>query len=165
VERLALRLAHLPVRAVHTSPLERARETAQAIALPHGIAPEILEDLGEVRLGEWEGAAIAALESNEDWRRYNAFRSAVRAPGGELMIETQTRVVRVLTALKERYRDQLVAIVSHGDPLRCAIAHFLGIPLDLLLRFEISPASVSILEIGPWAPRVLCLNHTGEAPL
>ena len=165
VERLAQRLAPLPLRAIYTSPLERARETAEAIAKPHGLNVEPVDDLGEVRLGEWEGRAIADLDGDEESRRYNAFRSGVRIPGGELMIETQTRVVRALTALVDRHRDQLVAIVSHGDPLRCVVAHFLGIPLDLLLRFEINPAGVSVLEIGPWAPRLLCLNHTGEAPL
>jgi len=146
-------------------PLERARETAEAIARPHGLAVEPVDDLGEVRLGDWEGRAIADLDRDEEWRRYNVFRSGVRVPGGELMIETQTRMVRALTVLADRHRDESVAIVSHGDPLRCVIAHFLGIPLDLLLRFEISPAGVSVLEAGPWAPRLLCLNHSGEAAL
>jgi probable phosphoglycerate mutase len=153
------------LQAIYTSPLERARETAEAIARPNALTVEPLDDLGEVRLGRWEGRAIADLDRDEEWRRYNAFRSGVRIPGGELMIETQARMVRVLMGLVERHRDQLVAIVSHADPLRCAIAHFLGIPLDLLLRFEISPAGVSVLEIGPWAPRLLYLNHTGEALL
>jgi probable phosphoglycerate mutase len=126
---------------------------------------QVLYELGEVRLGEWEGEVIAELDSREDWRRYNAFRMGVRAPGGELMIETQARMVRALTDLAARHRDQLVAVVSHGDPLRCAVAAFMGIPLDLLLRFEIEPASASVLELGPWGARVLRLNHTGEAPL
>jgi len=153
------------LRGVYTSPLERARETAETIARPHGLSVQVLYELGEVRLGEWEGEVIADLDSREEWRRYNTFRMGVRAPGGELMIETQTRMVRALIDLAARHRDQLVAVVSHGDPLRCAVAAFMGIPLDLLLRFEIEPASVSVLELGPWGARVLRLNHTGEAVL
>lgn len=165
VERLAQRLAPLPLLAIYTSPLERALETAEAIARPHELDPTPLEDLGEVHLGAWEGRPIAELDPEDHWRRYNAFRSGVRIPGGELMIEVQQRMVRSLTALAERHRDQLVAIVSHGDPLRCTVAWFLGIPVDFLLRFEISPASVSVLEMGDWAPRVMSINHTVEGPL
>ena len=56
-------------------------------------------------------------------------------------------------------------VVSHGDPLRASIAYYLGIPLDLMLRFEISPGSVSVVESANGAPAVLCLNQTGEVPL
>ena len=55
--------------------------------------------------------------------------------------------------------------MSHGDPLRSLVAHYLGMPLDLLARFEISPASVSVLELSEWTARVLCVNHTGEMPV
>jgi len=144
----------LDLKNLYISYTDRKGRTVQAV-----------EDVGEVRLGEWEGTAIADLDAHEEWRRYNAFRMGVRVPGGELMIETQTRMVRALIDLAARHRDELVAVVSHGDPLRCAVAAFLGIPLDLLLRFEINPASVSVLEIGPWGSRVLCVNHTGETPL
>jgi probable phosphoglycerate mutase len=79
------------------------------------------------------------------------------------MSQVQARMVQTITALAERHRDQVVAIVSHGDPLRCAVAWFLGISIDFILRFEISPGSLTVLEFGDWAPRVLCINHTAEA--
>jgi probable phosphoglycerate mutase len=78
------------------------------------------------------------------------------------MIEIQTRMVRQLEILRERHAGETVATVSHGDPLRSTIMHFMGIPLDFMLRFEISPASVSIVEWGEWGSRVLCVNGTGE---
>jgi ribonuclease H / adenosylcobalamin/alpha-ribazole phosphatase len=52
----------------------------------------------------------------------------------------------------------LVAVVSHGDVLRSLICHFLGVSLDLMLRLEIEPASVSIIELQPYGPRVLLVN-------
>ncbi len=82
-----------------------------------------------------------------------------------MMIETQSRMVSRLEALARQHAGQTVAIVSHGDPLRAVVAHHLGIALDRLLRFEISPASVSVLEAGEWNSRILCLNETGEIPL
>ena len=163
--RLAQRLSRLPIRAIYSSPLERALETAEPVAASLDLAPHLTEDLSEVRCGGWEGAAIADLDQREDWRRFNAFCSCVRAPDGELMIEIQTRMVQQFESLCRRHSGETVAIFSHADPLRAALAHYLGIPLDLCLRIEISPASVSVLQIGDWAPRILCLNETGEIPL
>lgn len=128
---------------------------------PHGIAPQPDEQLGEVRFGEWEGLAMDELNRIELWRRYNEFRSGTRPPGGgETMIEVQSRMVRRLESLVAAHPGETVATVSHGDPLRSVLAYFLGIPLDLLLRFEVSPASLSILELAEWGARVMCMNQT-----
>jgi len=164
-EKLAERLAGVAIRAVYTSPLERAIETAEPIARRHGLEPQHVPEIGEIHLGEWQGLTMQELDKREDWRRFNTFRSGTRAPGGELMLETQTRMVRQLDRLCAKHPDEIVALVSHGDPLRSALAYFLGIPLDLVLRFEVSPASLSIVQVHDWGARVLCLNDTGELPL
>lgn len=164
-DQLASRLSRLPIRAVYTSPLERAVETANPIASSHGLAPQLVEDLGEMRFGAWEGLTFDELDSREDWRRFNTVRSRVRPPGGETMIEVQTRMVGQIECLASWHPDDVVAVVSHCDPLRASVAHYLGVPLDLLLRFEIDPASVSALEIGAWAPRILFLNGTGDVTI
>jgi broad specificity phosphatase PhoE len=105
------------------------------------------------------------LNSDPEWHRFNASRSSVRAPGGELMIETQTRMVSEIEDLRREHDGQTIAIVSHGDPLRSVVAHYLGAPLDLLARFEIDPGSATIMQCCGEATRILCLNHTGELPL
>ncbi len=150
---------------MYTSPLERAFETAEAIAGCHGITPVALDDLGEMRIGSWEGRTFEELSPEEDWRRFNASRSLVRPPDGELIIETQMRMVRQLHHLRPRHEGQMVVAVSHGDPLRAAVAYCLGIPLDALLRFEIGLASVNVVEMGEDWARVLCVNETGDVPL
>jgi probable phosphoglycerate mutase len=48
--------------------------------------------------------------------------------------------------------------VSHADAIRTAVAYFAGVPIDLARRLEIDPASVSVLELAPWGPRLLALN-------
>ena len=163
-QRVGQRLAKAPIRAVFSSPLERAHETAEAIAAPHGLAPIVIEDFGEIRFGEWEGLTISELDQREDWRRYNTFRSGTRPPGGELMIDVQRRMVRKLQSLTPQHADSTVAVVSHGDPLRAVIAYYLGLGLDHMLRFEVFTASVSILELSEWTARVLSINETGEIP-
>jgi probable phosphoglycerate mutase len=116
-------------------------------------------------MGAWEGKTIQELDEREDWRRFNTFRSGTRAPEGELMIEAQTRMVGQVNCLQGRHSGECIALVSHADPLRALLAHFMGIALDLMLRFEISPASVSVVELGDWSPRILCVNETGEIPV
>jgi len=161
---LAELLATPVLAAVYTSPLERALETAELIARRHALSPRPVEDLGELLFGEWEGKSIAELDKREDWQRFNTCRGSVRPPGGELMMESQLRMVRQLECLTARHPQEQIALVSHGDPLRSLIAHCLGIPLDLMLRFEISPGSLSIVQSEPWGARVLSLNQTGEIP-
>lgn len=161
-ERLARRLANVQIRAVYTSPLERAIETAEPIARSRGLELQRMETIGEIRIGEWQGLTMGELDCRDDWRRFNTFRSGTRAPGGELMLETQTRMVRQLEELHARHPDDTVAVVSHGDPLRSAIAYYLGVPLDMVLRLEVSPASVSVLQLHGWGARVLAVNETGD---
>ena len=161
-EKLAERLSHLPIRAVYTSPLERAIETAMPIAQKHALSPEPLTELGELRMGEWEGMSFAELEGREDWQRFNVYRSGSPCPGGEFMAETQTRMIRQLDSLRQRHTRETVAIVSHADPLRAVVAYVLGIPLDLMQRFEIGHASVSVVEMADWGSRVMCLNVAAE---
>jgi broad specificity phosphatase PhoE len=105
------------------------------------------------------------LADDPEWLRFNTQRALVRAPGGELMIETQTRMVNAIEELRPIHDGETVAIVGHGDPLRSVIAHYMGVPLDLLLRFEISPASVSVIQIHETGPRILCINQTEHIPL
>jgi broad specificity phosphatase PhoE len=104
---------------------------------------------------------FAELEPRKDFQRYNRFRSGTRPPGGgELMIEVQNRVVREVVRLTDEHAGETVALVSHGDPLRSVVAWCLGIPLDLLLRFEVGTASVSVMEMAEWGARVMHLNIT-----
>ena len=147
--------AHGPVDAVYSSPLERTRETAAAL----GQAVHIHDAFLEIDYGHWTGRMIADLEPDEEWRQYNHFRSTRRIPGGESMLEVQTRVVSAMEHLRALHPEQTVAIVTHADVIRIAIAHFLGMPLDHLLRLEIGTASVSIVAVSDWDPRLILLNE------
>jgi probable phosphomutase (TIGR03848 family) len=163
-EELADRLASAAIDALYSSPLERALETAAPLAARLGLTVQPCEDAGEVRAGEWTGRTFQELAEVPQWRRYNMLRSLTRIPGGELMLEIQTRVVVALERLCERHPHETVAVISHADVIRAAIAHYAGIPLDFFHRIEIGRASVSVVEIGDDAPRILCLNHSGQLP-
>lgn len=164
-EALAERLGGLPIAAVYASPLERAVETAEPLAARLGLQVRLAEGVMELDYGEWTGLALAELEGRPGWSGWNTFRSGTRIPGGEHLLEVQARAVTELDRLAAAHRDALVAVVSHGDVIRAVLGHYLGIPIDLLLRLAVEPASVSILRLEAWGPQIQRLNDTGAVTL
>ena len=161
-ERLAVRLAPAPFSAIYSSPLERAAETAEPLARAKKLQVQPCEAANEIDFGDWTGKSFHALEPVPEWRRFNQLRSSAAIPGGELMLRVQTRMVGELECIRRRHPGRQVALFGHGDPIKAALAHYAGIPLDLFHRIEISPASVSVLALDEWGPRILRLNDTGE---
>jgi probable phosphomutase (TIGR03848 family) len=161
-QRLVQRLRDVPVDAVYSSPLERALETAEPLASARGLAVHQRPRLIEIGFGDWTGREIASLEEDAHWKRFNNFRSGTRIPAGELMTEVQTRVVDELEELRRNHPDGTVALFSHADVIKCAVTFYCGAPLDFMHRFEISPASVSIITLADWGPLVLAVNDTGS---
>lgn len=157
---LAARLRDEPIAAVYTSPLERAVETAQAIAEASGAPLHVAADLTELDFGDWNGREIASLANDATWRCFNTNRSGTRAPGGEHPVEAQARAVAAVTGLARTHPEETVVIVSHGDIIRSVIGHLVGIPLDLQHRLDVAPASLSIAELQPWGAKLLLLNAT-----
>ena len=156
--QLAQRLAGEPIRAVYSSPLERARETAEPLAAKLGLNVQISEALGEIRFGEWTDQPVKVLDTNPHWRRWNSFRSGTQAPNGDFMIDAQARIVREMIRLRGEHGSSAVALVTHGDPIKAAVAYFVGAPLDLFLRIEVDPASVSIIRLDEDTARIVRLN-------
>jgi probable phosphoglycerate mutase len=157
---LADRLRELDIAAVVSSPLERTRETAEPLAEMQQKEVLLDPDLLEVDYGDWTGRSFEELEGDPVWKRYNAFRSGTRIPGGEIMTEIQARMIRAIDRLNGHYGEGVVAVVSHGDPLKTVLAHYLGISLDYVLRMEISTCSISRLELHPFGPKILSVNET-----
>jgi probable phosphoglycerate mutase len=161
-ERLARRLAHSRLDAVYSSPIERARETAEPLARAGGLAVRVREAFTEFDFGEWSGATFEALAATPGWDTFNGYRAGARPPGGETSLEVMARVVGELERLALEHGDGRIAVVSHGDPIKLPLAHYLGVPVEIAHRIEISPASVSVLELSRSHARLLRLNDTGD---
>lgn len=155
----ASRLARLPkLAAVYASPLERARETALPIARARGLALRIERDLSELDIGEWTGLSIKRASRKPEWAIIQRHPSGFRFPGGESFLEMQTRMTAAVGRLVARHPGEIVAAVSHADPIKAAVAHALGTPLDLFQRIVIAPASISAVVYRPEGPAVLTVN-------
>jgi probable phosphomutase (TIGR03848 family) len=159
------RVGGLPIRAVYTSPVARCRETAAPLAAHLGLAPQAAEGLSEIDFGEWTGRTLADLRPLPEWKRWNAFRSGARAPGGESMVEVQSRIVLEMERLAAAHEGECIALFSHGDVIKAAVAHWLGVPLDLFVRIEISLASVSVVRLAEFGPWILGVNNAGDVVL
>jgi len=161
-ERLARRLESRSIAALYSSPLERALDTAAAIAAPLQLEVEIAEELNEIDYGAWTGRAVSDLREVEEWRRFNQLRGSTEIPGGETMLEVQGRMLRFIERICQIHGEQTVAVVSHGDVIKATFSHYLGVPLDLFHRIEIGPASVSLLRVERYGPEVLLVNGFAE---
>lgn len=158
----AARLAQLPkLAAVYASPLERARETALPIARARGLAVRIERDLAELDIGEWTGLSLKRASRKPEWEIVQRHPSGFRFPGGESFPEMQTRMTAALARLVARHPGEVIAAVSHADPIKAAVAHALGTPLDLFQRIVIAPASITVVAYRREGPAVLTVNSMG----
>jgi len=160
-EALAQRLASLPIEAIYASPLERTVETAEAIAALHRLNVQIRENLGELRIGEWTGQSIEDLAKREEWLAIQFYPSGVSIPGGETMHEMQTRAVAELDLIRKAHPGATVAVVSHADVIKAAVAHYIGLHLDLFQRLVVYPASLTAFRFNKLGPRLLLFNDSG----
>lgn len=158
--QLAQRLAREGIQRIFSSPMERAQATAAPVAKACGLQVEVSDALNEVDFGEWTGKSVAELAALPRWRAFNRLRSATSLPGGELYSAVQARMVGEIVRLRDAYPDGRIALISHGDPLRVAVAYFAGMPLDCFDRIEISVASITVLALGPEHACVLRMNET-----
>ena len=161
-QELAKTLAGVPLVAIYSSPLERAMETAAPIATPHKM--EIIQEpnLLDGKVGKWEGKSLKTLRLTNAWKVVQHSPSRFQFPEGESFVELQARVVHVLEGVVKKYNKpkDIVAVVFHADPIKLAIAHYIGLPFDHFQRLMIGTGSVSILTLFPTGAALMALNLT-----
>ena len=121
-------------------------------------------ELDEIDYGDWTGLSMEQLSARPHWQAFNSIRSCTRIPGGELISEVQARVAALIERLHAQHGAGSVLLISHCDVIRAALAYYLSFPLDLMLRLEIDPASVSIVKLTAAGPSIECVNYTENLP-
>jgi probable phosphomutase (TIGR03848 family) len=158
----AQRLADVPLRAVYSSPLPRAMETAEIVAEPHRLPVLPVAGLVEIEYGRWTDRPLKPLFRNKLWPVIQQRPSLVRFPDGETIREAQVRAVDALEALVAKHRRTAIAAVTHADVIKAVVAFYLGQPLDLFQRLAVTPASVTVLALAPGGqPALLRFNDDG----
>lgn len=161
---LGIRLAGLPLDAIVSSPLDRCRQTAAAIATARGNEQPVLTDdrLGECHYGDWTGKPLKKLVKEPLWRVVQAHPSAVTFPGGESMPDVQHRAVAAVRDWNAKLgNDATYLICSHGDVIKAIVADSLGLHLDQSQRIQADPCSLTVIRYTPLRPFLIRMNDTG----
>ncbi len=158
------RLAKVPLAAVVSSPLERCRQTAAAVAEGRELAVQTDDRLGEARYGDWTGRALKDLAKDPLWKVVQQHPSAAVFPGpeGEGLAATQARAVAAVRAWNATLGPDAVWLAcSHGDVIKAILADALGLHLDQFQRIVVDPASLSVVTYTDTRPFVLRVNDNG----
>jgi probable phosphoglycerate mutase len=160
-QALAEALKDVAIKAIYSSPLERAMETAAPIAQAHKleIIPEA--DLMDTNVGSWQGKSLKVLRRMNAWKIVQSAPSRFRFPEGESFVESQTRYVSALERIIKKYNkpQDIVAVVFHADPIKLAIAYFLGMPLDHFQRLSCDTGSLAALYVSESGANLIKLNQ------
>ncbi|GAB77137.1 MSMEG_4193 family putative phosphomutase [Austwickia chelonae] len=172
VRSLAGRLADIPLALVATSPLTRCRQTADLAFAGHPAERRVDERLGECRYGAWTGRALSELTDEPLWRTVQRHPSAARFPRSDDYDAESLRDMSARAVAAARELDALVeaehgphaiwAAVSHGDVIKAILADAAGCPLDLFQRWQVDPASLSVVRYTPDRPFLVRANDTGR---
>ncbi|MBN1536353.1 MAG: histidine phosphatase family protein [Anaerolineales bacterium] len=164
-ESVAEHLKNLPIKAIYSSPLERAWETAEPLAraLNSEIVPR--PDLLEVDYGEWQGQTYEWLQKQSEWDILHTTPALVRFPGGETLTEAKERVSDEISALCAMHAEkEMFVCFTHADLVRMVVVHYLDMQLELYNRLYIGPASVTVLEINEKSACLISMNYEFTFP-
>lgn len=158
---VAQRLSAVPIDAVYSSDLERAAFLADQIAEPRELPVRRLEVFRERNMGLMQGYTKEQLERDfaEDWGRFQADRIRYRVTEGESFEDLSGRIIPAVEELVASFPGRRVVLACHAGPIRVAMAHVLGFPLDHIFRLTVNYCGIFAVEFPEGAPpRVTLMN-------
>ncbi len=146
-KQLADQMSSLDLAAVYSSPTTRCRQTVAPLATGRGLRVRTVKDFEEADYGTWLGRPLRSAYKLKAWGRLMASPARFRFPEGETLREVQARSVAAVERLADKHKAEAIAVGSHADVIRVILANYLGSPLDLIHRINVSPASVSVVDL------------------
>lgn len=148
---LGKRFESIPVDVIYSSPLQRAYDTARAIAEPKGLSIHKVEGIKELDFGEWDGNTkeVNAEKFGEAFTRYRIEPFHYPMAGEGTLNRAKLRVGAALEDIKEKYRhtDKTVVVVAHGGILKLAIFYLMDMTSRLYRCIELENTSLTIIDI------------------
>jgi broad specificity phosphatase PhoE len=158
---LARRLATWPIRAIYSSDLARAAQTADILGRALDLEPIYDAAWRERHVGDFQGLTSEEAQAQFPHIWAEMARGIVNPPNGEHVLELHTRVTAAFERLVTGHEGQVIAVISHGGALGSVISHVLGIPPGKYGRFSLrGNTGLSIVEAGSHGPRLVLLNDT-----
>jgi probable phosphomutase (TIGR03848 family) len=154
-------LKEVPIKALYSSPLERALETAEPIAKARNLTILPEPDLRDADVGKWQGKSIRSLRLTNAWKIVQHSPSRFQFPEGESFPGVQTRITNALERIARRHNKpkDIIVAVFHADPIKLAVAHFIGLPLDQFQRLSCDTGSLTALYVGEMGANLIKLNQ------
>lgn len=141
-------LRHRRIDHVYASCLIRARETAEAIAAPHGLSVEVDDRITECHVGQWEGMDWESIRARhpDAWSLFNEDPSRNAYLGGESYQDVLLRVEPALLELLQRHPGETIAVVAHNIVNRVFLAQVLGLELRRAKELRQANGCVNMLR-------------------
>ena len=160
-QALADGLKDVPIKAIYASPLERAVETAEPIAKARNLQIFQEPNLLDADVGRWQGKSLKVLRLTNAWKIVQHSPSRFQFPEGESFIDLQTRIANALENIVRKHNKpkDIIAVVFHADPIKLAVAHFLGLPLDHFQRLSCDTGSLSAIYVNEMGANLVKLNQ------
>ncbi len=153
-------LSNVPLAAVYSSPLIRARQTAAPVAAAHRLDVQVVDELIEVDVGNWDGRDWQEIERSEG----EAYRRFIDDPGinpyfgGENMNQVVARVAPAFQQLMSSHLGQAIAVVAHNVVNRCYMAHLIGIPMSRARSVPQHNCGINLLHFRDGKAKVVTIN-------
>jgi 2,3-bisphosphoglycerate-dependent phosphoglycerate mutase len=146
-QQLAQALADEPLDAVYSSDLDRARQTAEALARPHGLAVQIDAALRERHFGRFEGLTWDEISAGfpDEAARWRRREPGHPVGGGESLIDFSARCVAAVRRITAAHPGASLALVAHGGVLDCLYRAATGAALDAPRAWQLGNASINRL--------------------
>jgi probable phosphoglycerate mutase len=150
------------IQAIYSSPLQRARDTALAIAGYHQLPVEIEPSLKEIEVGELEGVSIAEVGKHlsEFLVKHKQGGELPKLPGGESVTEVQRRVWSTIQRLVDKHREGVLVVVGHYFSIMTAICSAINLSLSEIDKLRINSGSISIITFDGQTHRLILFNDT-----
>ena len=149
-EAVAQALAGQTLAAIYSSPLERARMTAETVAKPHRLQVKVDAALREMGFGRWEGRTRDEVAASEPqaWAVWRETPHELTGHGGETLPEVAARVHTFVDRLRGQHGDETVILVTHAIVVRLIVLAALGLGPNRLWSVDASPAGISEVDLG-----------------
>jgi len=155
-------LKDIEVRAVYSSPLARAKETAAAIARLHKLEVRTIDGLKDICFGEWQGVAHQTVREqySDLYRRWLEEPHTVTFPGGESLGALKSRAVEAVKEVVPNHPEDTIVMVSHRVVNRVLICGLIGIDLSRFWQIGQDTTAINLLTWKRGRFILTCLNDT-----
>ncbi len=156
-------LKRVKTDSIYSSPLSRAVETAEAIALNQDKEVQISEGLIDIDFGRWQGISHEEVRERygDLYRQWKHNPHLVRFPGGESLEELRERALRVIDDIVPEHGDETLVMVSHRVVNKIVLCGLLGLDNSHFWQIGQDTGCINILEFGEGF-RLRCLNDTSH---